>query len=143
MARWIPYNTTVSFEPEETEFRTIGGNYSIDDLPENVLERLPPSLSLALLDRPIAMDAEAGPTQLEFLRGKKVALVGCSLDRIAMISMCLTLGKGQAELVVDDHDFSSCYFKVSRADSLPSALKPGSPELKRNKFAFHRISILL
>ena len=116
MARWIPFDTAAHVELDDSvDFRTVGGRFSIDEVPEQALALAPPSLSLAMLARKEARHTSgdaASADGLDFLRGKKVAIAGCSLDRNAMASMCKTLGLGESELTIDLHGYSSCHFKV-------------------------------
>lgn len=119
MARWLPYDESRHPEPDDTDSRTKSGTFATDTLPRSTLQRAPPSLGLALSERNASEPAAQAHPQLEFLRGKRVALVGCSLDRFALISLCKTMGAGAFELKLQKHAFSSCYLRVSRRFACP------------------------
>ena len=145
MARWIPFDTASHLERDDSvDFRTVGGRFSVDDVPDQALALAPPSLSLAMLARKEARQRSAdleGVDALDFVRGKKVAIAGCSLDRNAMASMCKTLGLGESELTIDLHGYSSCHFRVRPAFHIGSVGRVPCAQLMRTEMTgprFHR-----
>ena len=106
--RWIPF----SHANADMQTRGTPGNHSVDNPPSTAFLGAPPSLSQAFLDAAQSGSDRASDPRLAFLKGKKVATLGCSLDRNALESLCTTLGQGMAELEIDRHGRSSCHFKV-------------------------------